>query len=387
MRFLPLVLKNLFRKKARTFLTIASILFPLLVIAFLGTFLKALDLTDPARTGYFRIVTRHKVGLMTPIPFSDVRQIDPLRGVVATTVLAQFRGIYRDESAANIFPRFAADASTFLTVFDDAVIVEGSAEAWRRDRAAALVGERILRKYGWKLGNRITIRGTLYPVDLDLVVAAVYRLPYETSASLFFHREYLEEAWPPFSGQVTTIWARAKDAAAEARLPAEIDALFENSPFPTKSDPESAFLTGFVQLLGNVQLLLTSLVLVLVVVIVLVAANTMAMSTRERVVEIAVMRTLGYTRAKVVLLILAESLVMALAGAAIGLGLFAAGFASMRNALIDTRLSQFAARMKIFPEVLALAVGAAVLIGLLSALVPALRAGKRTIVDGLRFTG
>lgn len=387
MRFLPLVLRNLLRKKTRTLLTVASILFPLLVIAFLGTFLKALDLADPAREGYFRVVTRHRVSLATPIPFAWTRQVETLRGVVATTVLAQFRGTYRDESAANIFPRFAVDASTFLRVFDDAVIVEGSAEAWQKDRASALVGERILRKYGWRLGDRVTIRGTLYPVDLDLVVAAVYRLPYETSASLFFHREYLEEAWPPFRGQVTTIWARAADAAAEARLPAEIDALFDNSPFPTRSDPESAFLTGFVQLLGNVRLLLTSLVLVLVVVIVLVAANTMAMAGRERVVDVAVMRTLGYTRAKVALLILAESLVMALAGAALGLALFAAGFAWMREALIDTRLSQFAAGMRIFPEVLALAVGTAILIGLLAALVPALLAARRKIVDGLRFTG
>lgn len=387
MRFLPLVLKNLFRKKTRTLLTIASILFPLLVIAFLGTFLRALNLTDPARTGYFRVVTRHKVGLATPIPAAFVRQIEPLRGVLATTVLAQFRGIYRNESAANIFPRFATDAPTFLRVFDDAVIVQGSAEAWQKDRASALVGERAVQKYGWKLGERLVIKGTLYPVDLDLVIAAVYRLPYETSGSVFFHREYLEEAWPPFRGQATTIWARAKDNAAEARLPAEIDALFENSPFPTKSDSESAFLTGFVQLLGNVKLLLVSLGAVLVLVIVLVAANTMAMSTRERVVEIAVMRTLGYTRAKVILLILAESLVMALAGAAIGLGLFTLAFASMRNALIDTRLSQFAAGMKIFPEVLAFAVGTAVLIGLLAAFVPALRAGQRKIVDGLRFTG
>jgi putative ABC transport system permease protein len=387
MRFLPLILKNLLRKKTRTLLTVGSILFPLLVIAFLGTFLRALDLTDPAKAGNYRVVTRHKVGLTTPLPFAWARQIDPLRGVRATTVLAQFRGVYRDESAANIFPRFATDEETFLKVFDDAVLVEGSAKAWQRDRASALVGERILRKYGWKLGDRIVVRGTLYPVDLDLVIGAVYRLPYETSGSLFFHREYLEEAWPPFRGQVTTIWTRAEDSAAEARLPAVIDALFENSAFPTKSDPESAFLTGFVDLLGNVRLLFVSLVSVLVLVIVLVAANTMAMSARERVVEIAVMRTLGYSRAKVVALILAESLVMALAGAAVGLALFSAGFASMRDRLIDTRLSQFAAGMRIFPEVLAFAVAAAVLIGLLSALVPALRAAQRKIADGLRFTG
>jgi putative ABC transport system permease protein len=387
MRFLPLVLRNLFRKKTRTLLTVASILFPLLVIAFLGTFLKALRFSDPARKGYFRVVTRHKVGLTTPIPVAWARRIESLPGVVAVTVLSPFRGIYRDESAGNVFPRFAAQAGTFLSVFDDAVIVEGSAAAWRNDRASALVGERLVQKYGWKLGDRVVIRGTLYPVDLDLVIAAVYRLPYETSGSIFFHREYLEEAWPPFRGEATTIWARVKDNAAEERLPAEIDALFDNSPFPTKSDGESAFLTGFVQLLGNVQLLLTSLGIVLVLVIVLVAANTMAMATRERVVEIAVMRALGYTRAKVVLLILAESLVMALAGAAVGLGLFAVAFPSLQKRLLDTRLSQFAAEMRIFPGVLALAVGTALLIGLLAALVPALSAARRRIVDGLRFTG
>ena len=115
MRFLPLVLKNLFRKKTRTLLTIASILFPLLVIAFLGTFLKALRFADPARKGYFRVVTRHKVGLTTPIPVAWARRIEPLPGVVAVTVLSPFRGIYRDESAGNVFPRFAADAATFFS--------------------------------------------------------------------------------------------------------------------------------------------------------------------------------------------------------------------------------------------------------------------------------
>ncbi|MGE5345345.1 MAG: ABC transporter permease [Acidithiobacillales bacterium] len=387
MRFLPLVLKNLLRKKTRTLLTVASILFPLLVVAFLGTFLTALHFADPARKGFFRVVTRHKVGLATPIPVAWARRIERLPGVVAVTVLSPFRGIYRDESAGNVFPRFAADAATFLSVFDDAVIVGGSAKGWQSDRSSALVGERLMEKYGWTVGDRVVIRGTLYPVNLDLVIAAVYRLPYETSGSIFFHREVLEEAWPPFRGQATTIWARVKDNATAARLPGEIDPLFENSPFPTKSDTESAFLTGFVQLLGNVQLLLTSLTVILVLVIVLVAANTMAMATRERVVEIAVMRALGYSRARVVALILAESLFMALAGAVLGLGLFVAAFPSLQQRLLDTRLSQFAAEMRIFPGVLALAVGTALLIGLLAALVPALRAAGRRIVDGLRFTG
>ena len=387
MRFLSLVLKSLFRKKTRTLLTVASIVFPLLVISFLGTFLKALDLADPGQNGFFRVVTRHKVGLTTQIPLAYARAVEGRPGVVAVTVLDRFGGVYRDETARNVFPRFATDPATFLSVFDDAVIVQGSVEAWKKNRAGGLVGEKLLQRYGWKLGDRIVIRGTLYPVTLDLTVDAVYRLPYENSASVFFHRAYLEEAWPPFRGQVSTIWTRVKDNDAARRLPPVLDALWENSPAPTKSESESAFLTGFVELLGNVQLFLTSLGFVLVLVIVLVAANTMAMTARERVVEIAVMKTLGYTRLAVAGLILGESVVMALLGAAIGLGAFLLGFNSLKNALLDTRLAPFALGMRVFPEILALAIAVAVAIGLLAALVPAVISSRRPIVDGLRFTG
>jgi putative ABC transport system permease protein len=224
MRFLPLVLKNLFRKKTRTLLTVASIVFPFLVIAFLGTFLKALDLADPGRNGFFRVVTRHKVGLTTQVPLAYARAVEGRPGVVAVTVLDRFGGVYRDETARNIFPRFATDSETFLSVFDDAVVVRGSVEAWRKNRAGALVGEKLLGKYGWNIGDRIVIRGTLYPVTLDLTIEAVYRLPYENSASVFFHRAYLEEAWPPFRGQVSTIWTRVKDNDTARRLPPVIGA-------------------------------------------------------------------------------------------------------------------------------------------------------------------
>ena len=384
-RFLPFVLKNLLRKKTRTILTVGSILFPVFLVAFMATFLRTLNLPDQARErGLYRLVTRHKVGLTTPLPYGVVNRIAPLEGVRAITPIDRIAGLYRDASAGNVFPRFAVDPDKFLEVFDDAKIVQGSAEDWKRDRTGGLVGVALVRKYGWKVGDRVTIKGTLYPVDLTFTVQAVYSLPFENSASIFFHRAYLEEAWPPFKGTVSTVWTRCVDAACAERLPKQIDDFFENSPNPTKTESENAFTLGFVALLGNVQLLLTSMGVIIVGVVVVIAANTIALNVRERVVEVAVLRTLGFSRPRIVGLILAESLALAGLGGGLGLLLFVGMFSRLKGALMETRMSPFAAGMKVFPEVVALAAGVALVVGVLSAIVPAVLAARRPIVDGLR---
>jgi putative ABC transport system permease protein len=384
-RFLPYVLKNLLRRKTRTLLTVGSVLLPVFLVAFMATFLRTLNLPDPARErGLYRLVTRHKVGLTTSLPYAVVNRIASLDGVRSVTPIDRFGGTYRDASAGNVFPRFAVDPAEFLRVFDDAAVVDGSADAWKGDRTGGLVGVGLVKKYGWKVGDRVTIAGTLYPVDLTFTVQGVYRLPYENSASIFFHRAYLEEAWPPFRGTVSTVWTRCADAACAERLPGTIDATYENSPNPTKTESENAFTLGFVSLLGNVQLLLTSMGAIIVGVVVVVAANTVALNVRERVVEVAVLRTLGFTRLRVVGLIVGESLALAGAGGAAGLLLFAAAFPRLKGALMETRMSPFAAGMKIFPEVVALAAGVALAVGVLSAILPAVLAARRPIVDGLR---
>jgi putative ABC transport system permease protein len=385
MRFLPLVLKNLLRKKTRTLLTVGAVLFPVFLVAFMATFLRALELSDPAKErGLYRLVTRHKVGLTTPIPYAVLAKIAPLEGVRAITPIDRFGGVYRDASAGNVFPRFAVDPETFLDVFDDAAIVKGSAEDWKKDRAGGLVGIALVKKYGWKIGDRVTITGTLYPVDLTFTVQAVYSLPYENSLSIFFHRAYLEAAYPPFAGNVSTVWTRCLNAACAERLPKQIDALFENSPSPTKTESENAFTMGFVSLLGNVRLLLTSMGAIIIGVVVLIAANTIALNVRERVVEVAVLRTLGYSRARIAGLIVSESLALAAAGGGLGLVAFVAAFSRLRGALMETRMAPFAAGMKVFPEVVALAALVALVVGVFSALVPAVLAARRPITDGLR---
>jgi putative ABC transport system permease protein len=388
MKFLPLIFKNVFRKKTRTILTIGSIILPLLVICLMGTFLRLLDMPDPARTrGMFRLVTRHKVGMTSPLPVSYAEKVRQLDGALSVTEFNWFGGKYIDNSARNFFARFAVEPETLVQVFDDATIVRGLATDWFNDRSGCLVGEDLMKKFGWRLGDQIVLVGDIYPVTLQLTIRAVYRLADGNSDALFFNRKYLEEAFPSFQGKVGTIWTKCRDGAAATRLADEIDQMFENSSYPTKTETEKAFQMGFVSMLGNVKLLITSLGTIVVLVIILIAANTMALSARERVTEIAVLRTLGFSRKMILALILVESLILALIGGLLGLGVFVFGLKPLKASLINTPISGFATAMTLFPEVLLLGLGITILVGLLSGLVPAIRASQRPITEGLRYVG
>ncbi len=385
MKFLPLVLKSVFRKKTRTLLTVSSIVLPLLVICLMGTFLKALNAPGSGATrGFFRLVVRHKVSLTSTLPIAYQDQIRQLPGVVAATNFNWFGGKYIDASARNVFVRFSVEPESFLKVFDDARIVGGSVKDWLGDRTGALVGTNLAAKYGWKLGDKVVLQGDIFPINLDLTIRAFYTLDTGSSATLFFDRKYIDEAVPSFKGQVFTIWIKAADAAAAERLPKEIDALYENSPYPTKTETEKEFQNGFVSMLGNVKLLMTSIGTIIVLVMLLVAANTMAMAARERVTEIAVFRTLGFTRGTILGLVLGESLFIALVGGGLGLALFVAAEPGFKRQLMLTPMSTLAASMHVYPTVLAFGFAVATGVGLLAGIVPAIRSSTRPIAEGLR---
>ncbi|MGZ6971780.1 MAG: ABC transporter permease, partial [Thermoanaerobaculia bacterium] len=353
MNLLPLILKNAFRKKTRTLLTIGSIVLPLLVICLMGTFLKALEAPDPKTTrGSFRLVVRHRVSLVTSLPTAYEEKIRQVPGVEAVSDFNFFFGRYRDGGARNVFMRAAVDPETLLGVFDDAEIVEGSARDWREDRTGCIVGTNLVAKYGWKLGDRIVLVGDVLPMTLELTIRGIYYLENGTSATLFFDRRILDERFPSFKGSATTIWVKAKDAAASERLGPVIDAMFENSPYPTKTETENAFKNGMVSMLGNVKLLMTSIGVVIVLVILLIAGNTMAMAARERITEIAVFRTLGFQRSTILSLVLGESVLIALASGVFGILLFVAAQPPLRRLLLASPMSSLAATFHLYPEVL-----------------------------------
>jgi putative ABC transport system permease protein len=385
MKFLPLIFMNALRKKTRTLLTLGSIVLPLLVICLMGTFLKALEAPDPRTTrGSFRLVVRHRVSMTSILPTAYEEKVRQLPGVEAVSDFNFFGGRYRDGGARNAFMRVAVDPETFLRVFDDAEIVGGSARDWQQDRTGCVVGTNLAAKYGWKLGDRVVLVGDTFPMTLELTIRAVYHLENGTSATLFFDRRLIDERFPSFKGSVSTIWIRAKDAAASERLGLVIDAMFENSPYPTKTETENAFRNGMMSMLGNVKLLMTSIGAVIVLAILLIAGNTMAMAARERITEIAVFRTLGFQRSTILALVLGESVLIALAGGVFGILLFVVGMPALRRQLMLTPMLPIAATFRVYPEVLTLAFVLAAGIGILAGLVPALRSASRSIADGLR---
>jgi len=382
MRFLPLVLKNLLRKKTRSGLTVGSILLPFFVICILGTFVAMLDADPSQGRGMYRLAVRHRVSFTNVLPASHLEKIRQLPGVKAATPFNWFGGRYVDFSAFNVFERFAVDPPAFFGVFDPEAIVQGSAEAWQHDRSGLLVGQLLMTKYGWRLGQQISLTGDLWPGVYAFTIRAVYRGNDE--AAVFFDQKVIDEALPARAGRYTMIWVKAVDAAATRDLIPRINALFENSSSPVRAETEKEFQNNYVALLGNVKLFFRSLTAVLAAVVLLIAANTMAMATRERVTELAVLRAIGFPRGTIFGLLLGESALLAIFGAAAGLALYLLLFPKLRAVVLYSPLAGLAAGLRVYPNVLAAAFLLTVLVGILAGLVPAIRSVRRPIADGLR---
>ncbi len=385
MKFLPYVFRSLFRKKTRSILTIASIVLPFFVICVLGTLLATLDADPSGGKGMYRLIVRHKVSLANFIPEAYRERIAQLPGVADVTILNWFGGTYKDNRPENMFARFGCEPDRLMRIFDEATIVAGSEAEWTSDRSGVLVGERLMKRYGWKLGDRFALQGDFFPTRLELTIRAVYRGPDETG--VYFDRKLIEEGVPWAKGQVGTFWIKAASTEAVQQLPRQIDALFENASFPTKTETEKEFQNGFVSMLGNVKAVVTMISTAIALVILLISANTMAMAARERVVEIAVLRTLGFGKPLILTLVLAESLLLSATGAFVGLALFRLSFPVLKEGLLSSPMAGFAAGMQLFPEVLLTGIGITLLVGLVAGVVPAIRSARRSIPDGLRQVG
>jgi putative ABC transport system permease protein len=382
MKFLPLVVRNLLRKKTRTGLTVGSILLPVFVICLLGTFVAMLDADPSEGRGMFRLAVRHRVSIANVLPAAHLEKIRTLPGVAAVTPFNWFGGRYVDFSAFNVFERFGVDPESFMNVFDTAGVVEGSAEEWRRDRSGLLVGRLLMRKYGWRLGQKVTLVGDIWPGTYTFTIRAVYEGNDE--AAVFFDQKVIDETLPHRAGRYTMIWVKAASLAAVRDLIPRIDTLFENSDRPTRTETEKEFQNQYIALLGNVRLLMRSLTAIVAVVILLITANTMAMAARERIGEISVLRAIGFPRRVIFGLLVSESALLSLAGAGAGLALFVAFFPRLRAFVLYSPLAGLAAALRIYPDVLAGAFAVTVAVGVLAGLVPAIRSSKRSIVDGLR---
>jgi putative ABC transport system permease protein len=380
-RYLPLVLKNCWRNRRRTLLTIASIGVSMCLLGVMIAMFHAMYLSDAPPEEALRLVTRNRVSLTVPMPQSYGARIKQVPGVRDVVISQWFGGTYIDSK--NFFARFAIEPEKLFTIFSELKIPDDQRKAFERDRTACVVGRDLVNKYHFKLGDRITLVGDIFPGDYAFTVRGIFDSP-RNSLVLYFNRDYLEQSLPERRrGNAGTFTILVDDPANASRIALAVDNEFQNSTAQTKTESEQAFALGFVSLIGNVKMFLVAISGAVMFTILLVSANTMAMSVRERVREIGVLKTLGFTPGAILGMILGEAVAISLLGGTIGY------LVSTVLAAVVTK-GPFGGLLPPIPPFQATVAAACILtagvIGLLSSLVPAMGASRTPIVDALRST-
>ncbi len=378
MKFLPLILKSTLRNKRRTILTIISIGMSLFLISTLRTLLTSLENPNLTPESGLRVVTRHKVSLANIMPIAYGGRIKQIPGVEQVTATQWFGGIYKDP--ANFFANFAIEHDTFFDVYPDIQLSPEARAAFEAERTASLAGVKLAERFGWKpaltLGcdpryRLVWARGTGPPAGAPGICRRRPKWDY--------FDEMLERP-----GVAGTFIMRVTDPEVIPAVIESVDAQFTNTNAPTKTESEENFIVGFMEMWGNIRALIVSISTVVLFTIILVAANTMAMSIRERTGEIAILKTLGFGRGQVLSLIIVESAVIALAGGLIGsLGArYLYGFIDF-NAMTLGFIPEFVVRW----DTVGLAIVIALSVGIVSSAVPAYNASRLAIVDAVRRRG
>ena len=381
--FIPLlVFKNIFRHKLRTTLTVVGIVIAITAFGLLRTIVDAWYAGANASSSA-RLITRNSVSLVFALPLTYAQKIRQAEGVASVAWANWFGGVYVSER--NFFPQFAISAPAYLDMYPEFLLAPEERKAFLTDRVGAIAGRKLAEQYGWKVGDQIPLRGTIFPGTWTFTLRGIYDGADKGTdqSTFFFHFDYLNETikkqFPRRGDQTGIFVVQLKDPQQAAEVSQAIDATFKNSLAETLTETEKAFQLGFVAMTETILLAIQAVSFVVIVIIMAVMANTMAMTARERYGEYATMKALGFGNGFVALLIFAESLAIALAGGVVGIALtfpLARAFADAMGSLFpiffvseDTVLMQCAA---------------ALVIGIVAAGIPAWNAAHVRIVDGLR---
>ncbi|HET9983121.1 MAG TPA: FtsX-like permease family protein [Longimicrobiales bacterium] len=376
-----LVARNLRRRLRRTLLTVLGLAVALFLFVTLRTFLRTLQTVGDVGSES-RLIAMNKLGMVFPLPLAYRTKLAAVDGVGIVSWASWFGGVYQDPK--NFIANFAIDPETYLALYPEIVLPPEQKQAFLADRAGAIVGVRTMERFGWKLGQTVTLRGTIWPGEHRFNIRGVYtagRKGFDQSSLMFQHR-YLDEIARAQGSEGTTGWYvfGVTDPTRAPAIAEAIDRSFENSSAATRTQTEKAFNLSFVGLYGNIGFFLNAIGLAVVFAILLVAANTMAMSARERFGEVAVLKTLGFSDGDVLRLVLAEALVVAGLGLLLGLG----GALLLFN-ILDFDLGGFVPGLKVTPAIASVAVAMALGIAAASGAVPAWQSARLKVVDALRY--
>lgn len=377
------VTKNALRNKRRTSLTVLSIAFSLLLLTMMMTIWRAFYMDQGSAESAQRLITRNKVSLVFFLPSYYREKIRALLGVTHVVNSTWFGGQYKDAKPENMFAQFGTDPQEFFDVYKEFQVPPDQLEAWQKDRAGCVVDADLARKHGWKVGDRIYLKGLIFPLNLDLTIRGIYTAPQPTE-SIYFNSTYLEEGYPQVKGRAGFFGVLADSPEDVPKVAKEIDEQFHSAERPTKTESEHAFQLGWIAMLGNVKAFILSICLAVVFAILLVSANTMAMSIRERTREVALLKTLGFTQGRVLRLFVGEAVALAVIGGVLG-ALVASVL--IRGAANAPGLNFFLAGVHVTGGTMLVALLVSATVGLVSAFLPAYHASRQNIVEGLRHIG
>jgi putative ABC transport system permease protein len=383
MKFLRLILRSFVRSKRRTVLTILSIAVSVALIAILQSVMATLNAFANNPDASNRIVVRHKVSItnLLPLRYEDwIRQQPEVEAVMG---LQWFQGVYIDRS--NFFPNFASEVDQVTAIFKEEIVEYSEAQykEFLRDRNGALVGKALADKFGWKIGDVISLQSDIFPITVRLTVRCIFRSKRPSDEmGLHFNYKLLEEGVSYMKGRTGDFFVRVRHPEDVPKVMERIDRHFADAVEPTLSETENAFQLEFLKMMGNYTAIIQVITGAVLVAILIVTANTMAMAIRERTTEISVLRAIGFRTSRILFLLVGEGMLLSLLGGLVGLGL-----ATMLAGVVRSSVGTFLPYLQNFtidPGTLALCLEATLAVGALSSFIPAYQAARRPIVDGLR---
>ena len=380
-----LILRNTFRHRLRTLLTIAGLAVAVLAFGLLSTVISAWY-AGAEGASQARLITRNSTSLIFPLPLTYREKIRQVDGVRAVTITNWFGGVYKEPK--NFFPQFAIEAESYLDIYREYRLSDAERREFLRDRKACIVGAKLARTYGFKVGDTITLSGRLYPGQWDFVIRGIYtgRDAKTDVGQMLFHWDYVNETMkkraPARVNEVGAYVVDIADPARAAEISRAIDVQFRNSMAETLTETDRAFQLGFVSRTESIVVAVRIVSYLVIFIILAVMANTMAMTVRERTAEYATLKALGFAPLFVMLLIYGESLAIATVGGLLGI---AATFPAA--AVFAATLGKFFAVFEVANTTVALQALCALAVGFVSAFFPARRAARVKIVDGLRSIG
>ncbi|MCC6749251.1 MAG: ABC transporter permease [Deltaproteobacteria bacterium] len=383
-----LAAKSLLRNKVRTSLTVLGVAIAVLTFVLLRTIISAWTVAaDHAAKD--RVVTRHKVTFIMPLPKRYIDEVRQLKGVKEAT-FANWFGAKDPKHEREFFGTLAVDTNTFLSVYDEMLVPPDQIAGWKKERQGAIVGDVLAKKLGWKVGDRVTLQGSIFPGDWPFTISGIYTATRKSvdRSTFFFHWDYMNQSIPEARrDQIGWVVFRVDDPTRSADLAQVVDRHFDTRDVQTLSQSERAFNLSFLGMISTVLKAIDIISIVILAIMMLVLGNTIAMGVRERINEHGVLRAIGFSPMQIASAVVMESVVLGLLGGGVGLLIAYPFLEKGLGRWLEENLGALFPFVRVGTSTAILALGLAVLLSLVASLPPAYRAFRLRVVDALRRIG